>query len=187
MAASALLAFRASRASHRKPSYLATEEDQSDMILIPYARLEGGTSLSPSEVAERMRQFLGDVPPPQVHPSPLPMPMRGKRYEGRVDEGSFQLKALSNYRVGYLPSFKGDLIAEYGHTRVRGVVAASRAETVALAVGVVVFAALMKSFVVVGMGLAAHAGWHLFGFLPHRNTFEAWLEDLPEWEWTPTA
>ncbi len=152
------------------------------MILIPYARLEGKTRLPASEVAERMRQFLQEPPPPEVPPSLLPM--WGKRYSGRVDDKDFLLTALSKFRQGYLPSFKGNLVVEDGHTRVVGVVEASPTEVATLAVGVLVLAGFLRSGVVVGMGLAVHVLAYLFGFLPHRNAFHAWLEGLPEWEWS---
>jgi hypothetical protein len=151
------------------------------MILIPRVRFEGGTSLPPSEVAARMRQFLEDPPPSAVPPSL--MPMWGNRYSGQVTESTFRLTALSKFKQGYLPVFAGSFLADAGQTRVCGVVAASTGEMAALGIGVLVFAGLLRSVVVLGMGVAAHVFAYLFGFLPHKNAFEAWLEGLPGWEW----
>ena len=54
------------------------------MILVPYARWEIETSLSPPALAERAREFLADEPPAEVHPDITDVLERGGAHQRSV-------------------------------------------------------------------------------------------------------
>jgi hypothetical protein len=152
------------------------------MILIPHVRLEGTTTLSAIEIRRRMLEFLAESPPAEA-PAAV-MATWGSRYAGRVDAQGFELAALNRFKQPYLPVFAGGFTAEGARTRVSGVLWARQSEVVALAVVVLCVVALSGSLAIAGLGVALHAMAYFFGFLPHQNGFTAWLERLPEWEWS---
>jgi hypothetical protein len=152
------------------------------MILVPAERLEGRTRLPQAEVASRISRFLEDPPPPQVPASVTPT--WGPRYKGIVTNTTFRLTAVAKFKQPYLPTFAGDFSGDAEWTRIRGTLNARPGEVATLGIGALAISLYAASFTVVGMAMAAHAFGYLFGFLPHVNALRAWLEGLPDWEWS---
>jgi hypothetical protein len=151
-------------------------------LAIPYASLEGTVDLSPSEVARHMQERLSEVPPARLFP---PISKEIWRYVGRVDDGGFDVSAAPRDGQGYLPTFRGEFLAENGATRVHGAVAARWTD-------VGVLAAIGTMAVVSGTGGigdviwlsvlgAFHVFWYMVVFRTHQSAFEVWLTGLPGW------
>jgi len=151
------------------------------MILVPRMRFEGRTSLSQESVSGRMRGFI--EAPPAVSRVIAVLQMGERRYSGSVDTNSFRLTLKSRFKHAYVPHVLGEFVSEAKGTRVRGVMSASAVEMAAMGGAAVLGPVLFDSAVVLELAVAAHVVGYLFGFLPHKRTFETWLTSLPEWEW----
>jgi len=144
------------------------------MILIPFKRIVVISSMSPSEIVERL------LPRVASKHSCWPFLLVGKfDFMGQVSETQITLIPVIRNSNTYLPKFKGKILALDSWSRIEITAMPTIAGIVIMIIAFVGSMILTRRFVSMIVGfLAVHIGTCLFGFAPLVEKTEMKLREL---------